>query len=133
VDIHLNVKAFRGQPPLPPVALQTSPLSSSWAPRSGQVLGYANITSLLAYYQQARKYGVNPYSATLQLNVVLQVNTTSGTYAPGSRTCRASRPTRARKYGVNPYSATLQLLTSSPRRLVPLPEPSTPLNLDLTN
>jgi thermopsin len=46
-----------------------------------KVLGYANITSLLAYYQQARKYGVNPYSATLQLNVVLQVNTTSGTYA----------------------------------------------------
>ena len=83
--MHLNVKAFRGQQPLPPVALQTSPLSSSWAPRSGQVLGYANITSLLAYYQRARKYGVNPYSATLQLNVVLQVNTTSGTYAPEPR------------------------------------------------
>jgi len=48
---------------------------------TNKVLGYANITSLLAYYKQARKYGVNPYSATLQLNVVLQVNTTSGTYA----------------------------------------------------
>ena len=46
-----------------------------------EVLGYANITSLLAYYQQAMEYGVSPYSATLQLNVVLQVNTTNGTYA----------------------------------------------------
>ncbi|WP_276889324.1 thermopsin [Metallosphaera sedula] len=48
---------------------------------TSKVLGYANITSLLAYYKQARKYSVNPYSATLQMNVVLQVNTTQGTFA----------------------------------------------------
>lgn len=44
------------------------------------MVGYANITSLLAYYKLAHKYGVNPYSATLQFNVVLYVNTTGGSY-----------------------------------------------------
>jgi len=48
---------------------------------TNKVLGYTNVSNLLAYYKMARKYGVNPYSATLQMNVVLQVNTTHGTFA----------------------------------------------------
>ncbi|WP_338602294.1 thermopsin family protease [Sulfolobus tengchongensis] len=42
------------------------------------VLGYANITSLLAYNASATKLEVPPYGASLQLNVMLEVNTTSG-------------------------------------------------------
>ncbi|BCU68130.1 hypothetical protein HS7_15670 [Sulfolobales archaeon HS-7] len=48
---------------------------------TNEVIGYTNISNLLAYYKQARRYGVNLYSATLQMNVVLQVNTSSGTFA----------------------------------------------------
>jgi len=48
---------------------------------TNRVTGYVNVSNLLAYYKQAKRYGVNPYSATLQMNVVLQVNTTYGTFA----------------------------------------------------
>ncbi|AHC51910.1 thermopsin [Sulfolobus acidocaldarius SUSAZ] len=48
---------------------------------TNEMLGYANITSLLAYYKKALRYGVNPYSATLQFNIVLSVNTSNGVYA----------------------------------------------------
>lgn len=49
--------------------------------RTNEMLGYANITSLLAYYKGALRYGVNPYTASLQFNIVLFINTTKGIFA----------------------------------------------------
>ncbi|AAY81020.1 thermopsin precursor [Sulfolobus acidocaldarius DSM 639] len=48
---------------------------------TNEMLGYVNITSLLAYNREALRYGVDPYSATLQFNIVLSVNTSNGVYA----------------------------------------------------
>ena len=45
-----------------------------------EAIGYATIYSILAYNASPPK-GIDPYGAGLQMNAVLQVNTTHGTYA----------------------------------------------------
>ncbi|MEM4138660.1 MAG: thermopsin, partial [Sulfolobaceae archaeon] len=49
--------------------------------KTNGMYGYANITSLLAYYKNALRYGVNPYTASLQFNIVLFINSSSGIFA----------------------------------------------------
>jgi thermopsin len=46
--------------------------------KTNEVVGLANITSLLAYNSTAEKVGIEPYAATLQLNSILVINDASG-------------------------------------------------------
>jgi len=48
--------------------------------RTKEVVGFFNISSIEAYNSTAQILNVSPYEATLQLNAVLQVNDSSGTY-----------------------------------------------------
>ncbi|MCH4816496.1 MAG: thermopsin [Saccharolobus sp.] len=66
--------------PLLAVSLPTGVVAYSGPIYTNQVLGYANITSLLAYNASGPKFGVPPYGASLQLNVMLQVNTSNEEY-----------------------------------------------------
>ncbi|QGA69180.1 thermopsin family protease [Sulfolobus sp. E11-6] len=66
--------------PLIAISLPTGVVAYNGPIYTNQVLGYANVTSLLAYNASGSKIGVPPYGASLQLNVMLQVNSSSEEY-----------------------------------------------------
>jgi len=66
--------------PLLAISLPTGVVAYDGPIFTNQVLGYVNITSLQAYNASGSKFGVPPYGASLQLNVMLQVNTSNEEY-----------------------------------------------------